>query len=395
MKKSFYTFLTAFLVFWNAAIAQTDPSEPVLIINNGDHYTKDAAVDLDLKAKGAVYMMISNTRDFNGMQWGAYQEFVENWQLTPGDGEKMVYAKIKDASGNESKVLFAKIILDTEPPLNPFLSIYQGAVTNDPSLIVDIELKAEGAQFMMLSNNKSFYGQRWQIYRPNYDGWELEPGEDGVRSVFVKFKDAAQNESEIVGVTINVDTKAPFGGSVVINRGDPFTIQQDRKVSVAIFGRGADSMMVSLDPKFAGAEWELYDGAEREMVLEGEDGKKTVYVKFKDLASNTSPIYTDEIVIDTTPPRDCSVVIEGGAESTNHYDKKVTLEFRAEGAVFVKISNKESFYGAQWQQFRPKITGWSLEGEDDGEKTVYVKFKDQAGNVSSVFSDSIILKRSN
>lgn len=393
--KQMLRFLSLMILWIPSAFSQGEFKGAELIINNGDHYTKSTAVSVEIKAKGAAQMQISNKRDFSDAQWVNYEQVTPSWQLEPVDGEKKVYAKVRDASGNESKALLSVITLDTQAPVNPRMKVFQGDITNDPTMIVDIEFYVEGANFMMVSNSKSFYGQRWEIFKKNYDGWELEKGEDGMRYLFVKFKDAAQNETETISAQILVDTKIPFGGKVEINRGDEFTIQQNKKVMMTIFARDADSMLVSQDGKFEGAVWEPYEATEREIQLEGEDGKKTVYVKFKDKAGNITPVYSDDIILDVTPPRDCSIVIDGGAEVTNHYDKKVSIELKASNVYFVKVSNREDFYGAKWQTFRPTISGWSLEGEDDGEKTVYVKFKDRAGNVSSVFSDSITLKRSN
>ena len=388
--------LIGLLIFALSSLqAQTKLDKAKFTINNGDHYTKKPVVALDIEAQGAIEMKVSNSKGFPYADWITYKEQVEGWKLSEGDGDKTVYIKLRDESGNESKTISSDIVLDTQPPQNIGFSIYQGSVTNDNTLIVDLELRAKGAKFVMLSNRKSFYGQRWQIFRKNFDGWRLASGEDGMRHVYAKFKDAAQNESEVIHEQILVDTQAPMAGKVVINGGEPVTTQKDRQVKVYIFVREADSMMVSQNEKFEEASWEPYQKGERVLTLTEGDGKKMVYVKFKDRASNVSQLYSDEIYIDTTPPRDCSILIDGGAESTNHYDKKVTLDLKAKGAAYMKISNLESFYGAKWKRYKPKVKGWSLEGEDDGEKTVFVKFKDRAGNVSSIFSDAIVLKRSN
>lgn len=394
MKKIFQSLI---LLFTTVSIiqAQSKLDKSSLVINNGDHYTKSAIVELEINAQGAIQMMISNDKGFSFADWITFEEKVASWELSEGDGEKDVYLKLKDESGNVSKTITASIVLDTQRPLNPMVSIYQGEYMNDKTLIVDLHVEAEDAQFVMISNTKSFYNRKWQIFRKNFDGWELAPGEDGVREIYVKFKDAAQNESEVVRAQITVDTQAPFSGKVVINNGDPVTIQQDKQVKVNIFARGADSVMVSQNETFEEAEWEPYQQGERTMTLEGDDGKKMVYTKFKDNAGNVSQVYSDDIFIDTTPPRDCSIVIDGGADATNHYDKKVTLTLKAEGAYYMKVSNMENFYGAKWQRYSEKIGGWSLDGEEDGEKSVFVKFKDKAGNVSPIFSDAILLKRTN
>ena len=59
---------------------------------------------------------------------------------------------------------------------------------------------------------------------------------------------------------------------------------------MTFYAKGADSMMVSQDIAFAGAVWEGYK-TNTEYTLNGEDGSNTVYVKFKDLAENETPVF--------------------------------------------------------------------------------------------------------
>jgi len=81
--------------------------------------------------------------------------------------------------------------------------------------------------------------------------------------------------------------------------------------------------------------------------------------------------------IDDTAPKNPSVSISGGASSTDSIN--VTLTLGATNATQMNISN--TAYGAgQWESYATS-KAWTLTS-GDGTKTVYVQFKDNAGNTS-------------
>ncbi|MDP2815967.1 MAG: SH3 domain-containing protein, partial [Rectinemataceae bacterium] len=90
---------------------------------------------------------------------------------------------------------------------------------------------------------------------------------------------------------------------------------------------------------------------------------------------------------DTTPPTNTSIIIAGGAAETA--SRSVVLHFTADGAANMAISNTSDFAGASWEAYIAKKE-WTLTS-GNGIKTVYAKFKDAAGNVSSPVSDTITL----
>jgi len=91
------------------------------------------------------------------------------------------------------------------------------------------------------------------------------------------------------------------------------------------------------------------------------------------------------VVTDTTPPTDTSIVIAGGAVTTGA--TAVTLTLGATGATQMTISNDPAFTGAVWETYATSKS-WTLTA-GNGVKTVYAKFKDAAGNVSTAVSDTI------
>jgi len=96
-------------------------------------------------------------------------------------------------------------------------------------------------------------------------------------------------------------------------------------------------------------------------------------------------VSTTPSVTDTTPPTDTSIVIAGGAGTTGA--TAVTLTLGATGATQMTISNDSAFTGAVWETYATSKS-WTLTA-GNGVKTVYAKFKDAAGNVSTAVSDTI------
>jgi hypothetical protein len=57
------------------------------------------------------------------------------------------------------------------------------------------------------------------------------------------------------------------------------------------------------------------------------------------------------------------------------------------------ISNNPDFSGCSWEPYKKEIRNYVLPG-DDGEKILFVKLRDEPGNVSRVVTAKINLKRS-
>ena len=84
------------------------------------------------------------------------------------------------------------------------------------------------------------------------------------------------------------------------------------------------------------------------------------------------------------------MLINNGEKYTNSLD--VVLYFFVKDAFQVMINNEDNFQGIFWQPFQ-FTKEWKLAPGEDGERTVYAKFKSVSGGFSEVVSDSIILDR--
>jgi len=378
------------------------PANGMVTVNNGSRYTRRYNdVQIKILATDVKEMMISNNPDFKDAKWQPYQPLVPSWALPNEDGKHTVYVKLKDNADNVSQVYTDDIKLDKTPPANPFIrivstdAVYDSlngiSIVRNEGKTVDLQISCEGANYMMISNISTFYGAKWERYKPKYENWELGGANDGERSVFIKFRDRAGNVSEVASDNAEIDTQPPVDCRVMIDNGAEYCIDQDKNVTLNLFARGADFMMISEDPTFIDAEWIPYEKL-HPYQFKGDDGIKTVVVKFKDFAGNESEHVVDDIILDRKPPFDTNIELDKDRETTNHPDKVVLASVRAKDAVLMQMSNSPEFDGIRWQGYTNLNFSWVLSGAD-GEKTVYVRFKDKAGNISEPVTDDIMLDR--
>ncbi len=380
----------------------TPPSNGFIQINDGAAYTnKYNEVHLKLAAIGADEMIIGLDTFFTNMRWEPFNSVKSSFAVSDVDGLKIVYVKFRDKAGNMSNVYADSIYLDRTPPVANGIEMVNENIVLTPqtnqkvlktsSKKIDLKIKADGAEYMKISNVNSFYGAAWEKYREDYPGWEWGSQDKGKINVFAIFKDAAGNESKIVSDFLILDNEPPVDCSIYIDNKKEFSTHPGGKVKLTINARGADFMMIANDPTFKGANYEPYL-KDKEWTLSENDGIKTVYVKFKDIAGNETELFSDNIVLDRKPPYECSIVINKGEERTNNPDKVVILRLRAKEARSMQISNSKSFDGIRWTPYNEMNVTHTLSG-DDGLKVVYARFMDEAENISQAVSDTIILDR--
>ncbi|MBN2120394.1 MAG: hypothetical protein JW734_05010 [Candidatus Omnitrophica bacterium] len=125
-----------------------------------------------------------------------------------------------------------------------------------------------------------------------------------------------------------------------------------------------------------------------------EDGENIVLVKAEDITGNQA-VKSWSFIIDATPPA-CSMVINNDDPITNsaYAVLKITVEDELSGVKYIYISNDGIFDTEMEEPFKftPIVDNWVLRNPDiSGKKTVYVRFEDNAGNVSGIYSDEIDL----
>ena len=365
-------------------------------INDGASYANTVLVTLTLSAddalSGVAQMSFSND-ETNWSDWEVYGTG-KSWALTPGDGTETVYVRYKDNAGNIA-TYSDTIILDTTPPSSTVgaLAAYQantsfmvfwsgsdalaGLASYDVQFRDGTDVSWEDWQASTIATSTAFAGEDGHTYyfrcraRDNAGNVEDYPGSDG-------------------DTHTTVDVTSP-SGSVLVNDGaiDTTSTNVTLNLSASDGVSGVSQMSFSNDGS-SWSSWEDYSMS-KSWTLTPSDGLKTVYVRYKDNAGNISSVYTDTINLDTTVQPEYGLSINEGALFTNQVTVTLTLPANPHTAQMM-VSNDGGFAGAQWEPYATHRE-WQITqyGSYVIPRTVYAKYKDIAGVISSVYQDDIIL----
>lgn len=144
----------------------------------------------------------------------AYDDKIQNIVYIPSiplsEGDNVVSLEVADFVGNKTSLLVWSFTVDTKGPAGYVIINNQDAVTN--SVYVNLALGASDTttevQGMAISNDGVFDTEQWESFKTKKENWTLTPI-SGTRKVYVKFKDMAGNESEIISDTIELIIIAP------------------------------------------------------------------------------------------------------------------------------------------------------------------------------------------
>jgi hypothetical protein len=304
-----------------------------------------------------------------------YQSAVDDW-----------FGLVVWNNGATSNTTF-NLYLDTSAPTGSIL--INGGATYANSTSVTLNLSASDAQtgvYQMHFSNDGATWSAWEAYAVS-KLWTLTSG-DGTKTVYVQYRNNAEMTSATYSDTIILDGTAPTG-SIVINGGVLYT--QSTAATLTLSATDGGSGVYQMRFSNNGTTWSTWEAyaTSKAWTLTGGDGTKTVYVQYSDNAGNISTSYSDTILLDTTAPTG-SIVINGGDTYTNSTTATLTLSAAdgGSGVYQMRFSNN----GTTWSTWEAYATSkaWTLTG-GDGTKTVYVRFLDNAGNVSTSYSDNIIL----
>ena len=191
------------------------------------------------------------------------------------------------------------------------------------------------------------------------------------------------------GITIMYDNKPP-DLLISINNDDEYTSSTTVILSLQSedSGSGTSQMEFSTDG-ILWSGWETFD-ITRSFDLSANDGEKIVYFKARDRAGNTAKPVFDSIILDTSPPHSLSILINDGESEAN--SASVTLKLNAiddlSGVYQMAFSTDEKNW-TSWEHFIYE-KNFTL-SPVDGEKIIYFKVKDKAGNIADQVFATIIL----
>ncbi|MFK7872153.1 MAG: RCC1 domain-containing protein [Oligoflexales bacterium] len=360
----------------------TVPESPSIDIAGGAS-TNDSTPDLALSATGASEMYITNTLSCNGGgSWEAYTASKSGWPLGQTNATAVVYVKFQDAAGNIGPCISDSIIHDNSGPSNTSIAVAGGAYTNDST--PDLTLGATGASEMYITNTSGCSADgSWEAYETSKSGWALGQT-NAVATVYVKYRDDTGNESSCINGSVTHDSIAPAGEYITID-GETYT--NDSTPDLALVAAGASEMYITnTSGCTSGGSWEAYAVLRSGWPLSQTNALATVYVKFKDVAGNETPCVNDTITHDSVAPTSVSLVIDGG-ENISISTPNLTLAATGASEMYITNASGCSANGS-WESYATSKSSWAL-GQSNALATVYVKFKDEAGNESSCESDTV------
>ncbi|GFO60312.1 laccase [Geomonas silvestris] len=377
----------------NIASIATPRVSGTILINGGATVTNQINATLTLSAtsvSGTVTQM-QFSKD-GGATWSAYETYATTRVVTlapAGNGAKTVSVRYKDSVGNVSAAITASINLDTTVPTGSIT--INGGATTTVSQTVTLTLSASNPVPVTQMALSTDGGATWLPYEPYVTtrSITLLPLGSGVRTVSVRFKDSLGAVSPVYTASITVALPLPTG-TIAINGGQPLTNTTLSSLTLSATSPNGPVTQMQFS-KDGGTTWftfEPYATTKSVQLTPAGDGVKTVSVRYKDSVGTVSSMYTASIILDTTPPTG-SILINGGAPTTAF--SVVTLTLSASDANGVGMMQFSKDGGVTWTAWETYATSRSvtLSPAGPGIKTMAVRFKDNAGNVSGMYQTSI------
>lgn len=184
------------------------------------------------------------------------------------------------------------VVLDFAGPDDPAVEIMADIVSS-PTL--PLELSASGAREVELSQDVSFLLPARMAYAAQLQ-YTLTGG-DGAHTVYARFIDADGNYSPVVMDEVTVDTQPPTGAGFTVAEAPLTPLLTWHLLLTAV---DADEMQVAEGA--CGGLWVPFAPAAAYDVKDTIDGKKVIAVRFRDVAGNQTPCYTQAVTLDTTAP---------------------------------------------------------------------------------------------
>jgi len=412
-----------------AVVDNVLPTNCSVMINEGATETNNKNVVLSITAEGADYIYLNNTGVAPSESDPAWIEYLtsKSHTLIGNIGINTVYVWFKDLSGN------------IVGPITDTIEVTQNIGTIQSSIFYDDQVPDTTAPAVSSSNGitkiicmqKDIYKDSvksgvttieygYRIHGTTDFTWITESETDAIIETneydFVtKAYDAAGNSSisEITTISIQKNTTPviTFDKIYNISTYNPAYIKASDRIQIIFRAKTlayktnnltVDDIIIHVggqvvEPtlKTLTEPIQTSDGLKWTLTLSGvpENGLLTLTIpenKIVDTSyeGNIETILNTGSVVDNIAPSDYSVVINNGDEET--VVNNVSLLITATGADYMYISNETAAPGEKNENWGEYVRDryHSLIGEN-GTNSVYVWFKDLAGNIAGYATDSI------
>lgn len=392
-------------------LAEALPFNAKLTINQGalDSTSVDTIVTAQVITDSVTvqFVQLSN----NGLQWQAFGwENVQlgiPWRLDPATEVPIVYARLVDTLGNISPIMTDTIrLVDFGEQATGITINHESLFVNTRTVTLNINAPAQTTQMSIrdavasVSAAETDSPQAWQ-WEPYASQQEWSLANYGVslpnRIVYVQFRDAFGKVSQSYFDEIILDETPPTAiitlqnGAAYSNQ-QAVTLESDANDQLS----GVSEMQVSENPTLSDVSWQPFSTTSMVTFTQNLnetsgfiDGDKQIYARFRDHAGNLSSIVSDTILIDTIAPTGTVAIIDGISDNGI-----ITLNLQLDandslsGLAEMHISYNADSLATLWQPYSKTLTYEFIEG--DLPATIFVQYRDHAGNVSNPVSTTII-----
>jgi hypothetical protein len=300
-----------------------------------------------------------------------------NPYILPGltEGEHNITVRAFDRAGNyqDGTVMVG---IDRTPPLNLLISSSPSGWTNtDIKLIFSAVDPVSGiSRYEVRINNDS--------YKCQTSPMTLKELRDGLNQITVRAYDSAGNFVE-GRLETKIDKTPPRSFTPSAAPAGWTRFPSVISFSTTDYTSGIDHYELRVD------DWNWTTVTSPFNLFDIPDGQHNVTVRAFDIAGNFVD-GTVNVFIDTTPPVQTKSLINGGAKSTDSRSVTLTISAidNASGVDEMCFSNDGKTY-SDWKPYETN-SSWEL-SSGTGDKTVYVKTKDAAGNEAQPVSSTMKL----
>ncbi len=284
----------------SVTILLIEPGAPAvtgLAINNGAATTTTRAVTLNNTCSNAPYEYIASERsDFSGSAGWLPYSTAPSFPLSPGNGGKPVFFKVRNAVGESAAVSDGIKLVESGIPLVETFAINNGAeITTSRTVTLNNTCSNAEPTEYMASERSDFAGAAWLPYS-TAPSFELYAG-DGYKIVYFKVRNAlGETVPSINAITL---TTPPVVLTFAINDGTATTTSGTVTLNNS-FANSPTQYMASESSSFAGASWQSYSTAPSFTLSIG-NGTKTVYLKVRNAGGESAPA-SDAITLTVPPP---------------------------------------------------------------------------------------------
>ena len=327
-----------------------------VIVNKGGNMITDPEVELNIQAPEMKQMRIwDKSISLDEAKWLDVKNKL-SWYFPDKEGQNTLFVQFRDEQQAVYMPVVKDIILDRQPPIISRMSIEEGKYCNTKSRKIHLLLRIEGGKYVGIAE-ESVKDMIWLKHRPRMP-YILSSG-DGQKILYVQAIDEAGNRSKLMILEVTLDTEiATEDFALSINSDDVYTNRREVNLDIRLQDEYHE-MILSSDSLFSPpAHWEAVSTKKR-FVLGYEDGKYTIYIKFRDGAGNETSYTSDEIILDTEAPIPHYVQINKGATATE--DRRIILFMEVDGAYSMRLNDAPELVKQAWEPYLPK-RNWEITG---------------------------------